>query len=274
MGKIKTSITVSLVNQAKGGPFVLWEGVEAGCKTASSLGFDAIELFAPSHEAVPVETLKGLLEASEIGLSAVGTGAGMVVRKLSLTDPDPNKRDQAKAFVKEMIAYGANFGAPAIIGSMQGRWGGEVSRDQALDWLRAALNELGGYAAEKGVCLIYEPLNRYETNLCNTMADGVSLCQSLETESVKLLADVFHMGIEEDDPASAMGAGKGYIGHVHFVDSNRKAAGRGHLNLKAIADALIKSGYDRYVSAECFPFPDSATAARETIEAYTALFAE
>jgi len=269
---IKTAITVSLVEEARGGPFVLWDGVEKGCETAAQLGFDAIELFAPSHEAVPVDTLKALLEKNQIGLAAVGTGAGMVKHGLHLCDPDESRRKAAKEFIRNMIQYGAQFGVPAIIGSMQGRWGGDVSREQAFDWLRSALNELGPIAGEQGTFLIYEPLNRYETNLCNTMAQGVELMQSLDTPDVKLLADVFHMCIEEDNPAEAMRAGKGYIGHVHFVDSNRKAPGMGHLDLKSIADALIEIDYPYYVSAECFPKPDSLTAAKSTIEAYRRLF--
>lgn len=269
---IKTAITVSLVEEARGGPFVLWDGVEKGCETAAELGFDAIELFAPSHEAVPVHTLKALLEKHNIGLAAVGTGAGMVKHGLNLCDPDESKRAAAKEFIRNMINYGAQFGVPAIIGSMQGRWGGDISKEQAFDWLRSALNELGPIAGEQGTFLIYEPLNRYETNMCNTMAEGVELMNTLDTRDVKLLADVFHMGIEEDNPADAMRAGKGYIGHVHFVDSNRKAAGMGHLDLKAIADALIETEYPYYVSAECFPKPDSLTAAKNTIEAYKQLF--
>lgn len=269
---IKTAITVSLVEQARGGPFVLWDGVDQGCQTASSLGFDAIELFAPGPDVVPVETLKELLNRHKIEIAAVGTGAGMVIHQLNLCDPDSGRRGQAKAFIQSMIQYGAQFGVPAIIGSMQGRWGGEISRDQAFDWLRSALNELGDIAGNEGVPLIYEPLNRYETNMCNTVAEGVELCQSLSTQHVKLLADVFHMGIEEADPAAAMASGKGFIGHVHFVDSNRKAAGMGHLDLDSIAKALIDIGYDRYVSAECFPQPDAETAARNTIEAYKRLF--
>jgi sugar phosphate isomerase/epimerase len=269
---IKTAITVSLVEEARGGPFVLWDGVEKGCATAAELGYDAIELFAPSHEAVDPATLKSLLEKHKLRLAAVGTGAGMVKHKLNLCDPDEGKRKAAKDFIRHMIAYGAQFGAPAIIGSMQGRWGGDVSKEQAFDWLRSALNELGPYAGGLGTFLIYEPLNRYETNLCNTMAEGVEFMKSLDNQDVKLLADVFHMCIEEDDPAQAMLDGKGFVGHVHFVDSNRKAAGMGHLDLAAIAKALIESGYEHYVSAECFPKPDSITAAKNTIDAYKKLF--
>ena len=70
--------------------------------------------------------------------------------------------------------------------------------------------------------------------------------KSLETDNVKLLADLFHMNIEEADLPAAIRAGKGAIGHVHFVDSNRQAAGLGHTDFAPIAAALVEIGYDGY----------------------------
>jgi sugar phosphate isomerase/epimerase len=94
----------------------------------------------------------------------------------------------------------------------------------------------------------------------------------LETSNVVLLADLFHMNIEEADIAAALRAGKGYIGHVHFVDSNRRPAGLGHLDFVPIAEALEDISYQGFASAEALPYPDSAAAARQTIEAFRQLF--
>ncbi len=265
---IRSAVTVSLVSEARGGPFVFWDDLPAACQSAAELGFDAIELFAPSPNEVAIDTLNSLLEHHQLQLAAVGTGAGMVKHGLSLTDADPNKRQAAKAFIRSMIDYGSNFRAPAIIGSMQGRWGGTIDREQALDLLRSALDELGSHAASLGVQLIYEPLNRYETNLIKTVADGVAFLKTLSTTNVKLLADLFHMNIEEANIAEAIRIGKGAIGHVHFVDSNRQATGMGHTDFAPIVAALVETGYHGYLSAEAFPLPDSRTAASHTIEAF------
>lgn len=269
---IKSAITVSLVEEARGGPFVFWDGIPAACARSAELGFDAIEIFAPSHDTVDRDELSVLLKEHNLKVAAVGTGAGMVKHGLSLTDPSPEKRDAAKEFIRQMIDFGGPFGAPAIIGSMQGKWGGDLDLDGALALLREALDELGPYAARHDVPLIYEPLNRYETNLIRTVADGVSFLKSLSTDNVKLLADLFHMNIEEADLASAIRAGQGYIGHVHFVDSNRQAAGRGHMDFAPIAAALIETNYDGYASAEAFPIPDSETTAVKTIETFNRYF--
>ena len=269
---IRSAVTVSLVAQARGGPFVFWDDLGAACRIAAELGFDAVEIFAPSPDAVDLDELRRLQDRHRLEVAAVGTGAGMVIHGLSLTDPAARRRRKAVDFVREIIDFGAACNAPAIVGSMQGRWGGELDRPAALELLAAALNELGAYAGEKGTALIYEPLNRYETNLVNTVADGAALLRALDGDNVKLLADLFHMNIEEADIAAAIRAGGGSIGHVHFVDSNRRAAGMGHLDFGPVAAALEEIGYDGYASAEAFPLPNPQAAAQATIASFRRLF--
>jgi sugar phosphate isomerase/epimerase len=269
---IRSAVTVSLVQEARGGPFVYWDDLPAACRSAAVLGYDAIELFAPSANAVDSKELERLLDDHGLKLAAVGTGAGKLVEGLTLTDTDRGRREVAVEFVRSLVDFGAAFGAPAVIGSMQGNWSAKLDKDAARDLLRDALDRLGEDAAQRGVPLVYEPLNRYETNLCNTVADGVSLVQSLSTGNVRLLADLFHMNIEEADPAAAIRAGKGHIGHVHFVDSNRRPAGCGHTDFAPVAAALHEIGYDGYASAEAFPWPDPEAAAKQTMTAFRRFF--
>jgi len=264
---LKSAVTVSLVEEARGGPFVFWDDLELACQKASELGFDAIELFAPGPDAVSQETLRGLLEKYQLSLAAVGTGAGWVIRKLNLTAGDATQRQGAIDFIRSMIDFGAPFGAPAIIGSMQGRWGGDLDQQSALGLLSEALNVLGPHAGQLGVPLIYEPLNRYETNLVTRIVDGVALMESLDNCHVRLLCDLFHMNIEEADLAEALRAGGQWVGHVHYVDSNRQAAGFGHMDFGPIVQALRDINYSGYLSAEALPLPDSDAAAQQTINA-------
>jgi len=265
---IKSAVTVSLVKEAEGGPFVFWHDLPAACQKAADLGYDAIELFAPGPDAVDPAELKALLGLHGLNLAAVGTGAGMVIQKLSLTDPDADQRAKAIHFVKTMIDLGGPFGAPAIIGSMQGKWGGDVSKEQALGWLAEALQELGKHASQYKIPLIYEPLNLYETNLICRMSDGAYFLEQSGIANVVLLADLFHMNIEEDDIAHGLKAAAKHLGHVHFVDSSRKPAGNGHMNYEPIAAALKEIGYDKYASAEAFPWPNPDDAAKQTIESF------
>jgi sugar phosphate isomerase/epimerase len=260
------------VNESRGGPFVFWDDLPAACQKAKALGFDAVEVFPPAPDAVNSAELRTLLKDNGLALAAVGTGAGWVKHRLNLTLPDAATRTKARTFIRSIIDFAGPLGAPAIIGSMQGRHGDGVDASTAHGCLADALNDLGEHAKQYGVPLIYEPLNRYETNMVCTVEAGVKLVKSLATRNVKLLADLFHMNIEEQDIAAAIRAGAGHIGHVHFVDSNRRPAGMGHLDFAPIAAALTEIGYDGFASAEALPFPDSDAAARQTITAFRRYF--
>ena len=130
---MRTAITLSRVAEAAAGPFVFHDSLADGFAKAAAAGFDDVELFFPGPDAVKIHEVKALCHQHGLGVAAVGTGAGMVKHGLSLTDPDPAKRDAALEFILAMIEFGGKLGAPAILGSMQGKWGGEVSRDQAAE---------------------------------------------------------------------------------------------------------------------------------------------
>lgn len=261
---MKSAVTISLVPEARGGPFVFWADLASSVRQAATLGFDAVEIFPPSADAIDPAELKSLLSDTGLSLAAVGTGAGWVKHKLTLTDPDT--REKAVAFVKGVIDFAGPFGASAIIGSMQGRSGNDPAGTRRM--LGEALALLGEDAAKHGVPLLYEPLNRYETNLVNTQADGERLIREYGPSNVKLLCDLYHMNIEEVDLAGALRNAGEYVGHVHFADSNRRAAGMGHTDFAPVVTALREIGYTGYLSAEVLPLPDPDAAARRTIDSF------
>ncbi|TWU05071.1 sugar phosphate isomerase/epimerase family protein [Stieleria varia] len=265
---MKSCITISLVEESRGGPFVLWDGLDKSIAFAAELGYDAVEIFAPGPESIDADDLGRMLDSAGLQLAALGTGAGWVKHRLQLADADAGKREQAKAFVRSIIDLAGGFGAAAIIGSMQGRSEGAVDKQTALAYLCEALEDGGDAAAKYGVPLIYEPLNRYETNQCCTVADGVQILESLSTDNVRLLCDLFHMNIEEEDIAAALITGGQWVGHIHFVDSNRRPVGCGHMQYGPIIDALRSIQYQGYLCAEAFPWPDPHEAARQTIRAF------
>jgi len=269
---IRSAVTISLVKEARGGPFVFWHDLPAACRSAKALGFDGIEVFPPSPEEVDGAELRRLLDDHGLALAAVGTGAGWVRQRLTLCLPEAAARQKARDFIRSIIDFAGPFGAPAIIGSMQGRHGDGVDAATARGYLTEALEDLGAHAKQYGVPLLFEPLNRYETNMVNTVEAGVELLRSLSTKNVRLLADLFHMNIEEVNIAAALRAGQGLIGHVHFVDSNRRPAGMGHIDYTPIAQALREIGFAGFASAEALPSPDSDGAARQTISAFRRYF--
>jgi sugar phosphate isomerase/epimerase len=267
---MKSAITICLVPEARQGPFV-WhttaagDGLAAACRTAAELGFDAVEIFPESAEAFPLAEIRRQLAEHGLGLAAVGTGAGWVKQKLHLCHGDPAVRQAAREFVAAIIDVAARCGAPAIIGSMQGRCEMEMSREEAIEHLGRALHMLEARAADQGQVLLYEPLNRYETNLFNLQGEAAAWLESQELARVQLLCDLFHMNIEEADVAAALVTAGHKVGHVHWADSNRQAMGLGHTLPGPIVAALRAIRYDGFVSAEVFPLPSALDAARQTI---------
>ncbi|MEK0451242.1 MAG: hypothetical protein RL088_3510 [Verrucomicrobiota bacterium] len=268
---MKSAITVCLVPEAKFGPFVFHDGLADGCARAARFGFDAVEIFPPAANAIDIAELQSLLDHHGLKVAAIGTGAGWVLHKYSLTSPDAENRRKAREFISAIIDLAGGFGAPAILGSMQGRYDAPVAREQALGWLAEALDELGEQAAQHHVPFLYEPLNRYETNLFNRQRDAANFLRSLRTRNVKLLCDLFHMAIEEADLAATLEVCGPLVGHVHFADSNRRAIGMGHTQVAPIIESLRAIGYTGYLSAEILPLPDADTAAIQTMESVRAL---
>jgi sugar phosphate isomerase/epimerase len=107
---MKSAITISLMPEARGGPFVYWDDLAA----AARHGFDAVEIFTPAANAIPLSTVQGLRAKHSLGLVAVGTGAGWVKHQLRLTDPDPAVRARARDFIYGIINFAGILGAPAF----------------------------------------------------------------------------------------------------------------------------------------------------------------
>jgi len=269
---IKSSVTISIVEEARGGPFVFHEDFLLGCQKAADLGFDAVELFAPGPDAISASKINTIIGDLGLGLAAVGTGAGMVIHQYSLSDSDDLKRQKAVDFARSMIDLGADFGAPAIVGSMQGNSEPNEEKEEAVRRLTDSMQKLGEHADSQGVALLLEPINRYESNLINTVGAACDLINNQASDSLRVMADLFHMNIEEIDIAEALVSTGKLVGHVHFADSNRSAVGMGHTEMAPIAAALKDIDFDGYLSAEIFPKPDGDTAAAQTKKSFDTYF--
>jgi sugar phosphate isomerase/epimerase len=198
----------------------------------------------------------------------VGTGAGWVKHKLRLTDPDPVVRQRAREFASAIVAVAGELGAPAIIGSMQGRCEAGLARAQVLEWLGEALEELSGQSARFNQVLLYEPLNRYETDVFTRQGEAAAFLGKLRSRNVRLLCDLFHMNLEERSIADTLLDVGPMVGHIHWADSNRQAMGFGHTEVGPIIAALRKIGYSGYLSAEVFPLPSAVVAAQKSLESF------
>jgi len=125
------------------------------------------------------------------------------------------------------------------------------SDEESRRLLVEALVELGAHAVAAGSQLFLEPLNRYEDYLVNTLADAVSVVEEVGSPGVTVIADTFHMSIEEADCGRAIEAAGAHIGHVQLGDSNRLEPGAGHYDWPGTLAALDRIGFDGWLAMEC-----------------------
>ncbi|HEV3476084.1 MAG TPA: sugar phosphate isomerase/epimerase family protein [Rubrobacteraceae bacterium] len=129
----------------------------------------------------------------------------------------------------------------------------EVSRTREEDRrvLLDALEELGEHADREGTLVLLEPLNRYEDHMLNRLEEAVELSRASGRVSVKVMGDLFHMNIEEDDATESIRRAEGHLAHVHLADSNRAHPGAGHNDFASTFAALRDIGFDGYLAMEC-----------------------
>jgi sugar phosphate isomerase/epimerase len=232
----------------------------------ASWGYDGVELAVRDPALVNAEELAHVSASYGLAVPAIGTGQAWGEEGLSFTDPRPEIRAAAIARIQGHVPLAARLGAVIIIGLLRGIVRPGVTKEEAHEWLVAALQQCSGVAAAQGVRLALEPINRYETTLVNNVAEGLDLIEEVGAGNFGLLLDTFHMNIEEPRiEASIIQAGP-RIFHFHVADSNRWHPGAGHLDFAAILAALVSSGYNGFVSGEFLPRPDADTAARRAIE--------
>jgi sugar phosphate isomerase/epimerase len=215
-----------------------------------------------------------LRDAARPGLEPVRGLAPTACPELDgwLGDFDGPARRRAIDGLRRQLDGIAALGGRAVI--TPAAWGMFTSRlppfdepprtpEQDREVLLEGLAELGAHAAAAGVFLLLEPLNRYEDHMVNTIAAAAELAEASGSDAVRVLADTYHMNIEEDDPCEALRAAAGRLGAVHLSDSNRHQPGTGHVPFAAIVATLRETGFDGPLSVECRLRGEPATAVRE-----------
>jgi len=260
---MKKSIVIS-TSSTKFSALVFKENLKESIKKVVNLGFDGAELAVRNPKDLKVENVIEIIKENNLEVPAIGTGQAYGEEGLSFSDPDEVVRKTAVERIKDQIIFASHFDAQVIIGLIRGKIEESVNRAEAENWTIDCLRKCTEFAKEYNIRLTLEPVNRYESNFINTLNEGVEFIKRVGASNLGLLADTFHMNIEEVSIYDSIVQAKDYITHVHFADSNRWAPGCGHLDFKEIIKTLKKINYQGYVSAEILPLPDPDSCARLT----------
>jgi sugar phosphate isomerase/epimerase len=246
------------------------------------LGFDGIEL-TTSSRLQHLDEIQAAMQETGIQpsiTSALGGGC--------LIDPRREERDLAVRGHVEALELAAQVGAygvispPVITMKMQPDrpripdLSPVVSRDDVERQLVITLyQEISRRGEELGTAIIVEPLNRYEQWWPCTLREGVEICDAVGSPACRMMADLFHMNIEDADmPAAIREAGTEYIYNVHLADSHRRLPGSGHTDFRSCFRALKEIGYDKFCGLECRVDGDPMAALAENATYLRGLWAE
>ncbi len=220
---------------------------------AHSLGYDGLE----------IPTLDARLELRRIreGLGnpprmiPIWVGGGSPSRDLS----NPSERIQRAgvAYLRRLVDLCAGSGGELVAGPLYGavgrvRYLSPARRDAALSRVARHLSLVARYAASRSVRIALEPLNRYDTSLVNTVAQGIELLERIGEPNVGLALDTFHMNIEERSVGKALREAGRQLFYLQACENDRGAVGSGHVPWTEWRDALRSISYDGWVGVESF----------------------
>ena len=253
------------------------------CRSLAEIGLDGIEITSP-FTLDDCAMINGVTR--ETGIQPVLTSCGGAC----LVDPRRDERERGVAMLVEQLEVAAEIGALGVIHppliSMKMQIGGP--RERLPDLLPvASITELERALlvtlyqqvckrAEKlGTCIIVEPLNRYEQWWPCTLADGAAICKEVGSDGCRIMADFFHMHIEETDIGKAISETVDLIVNVHIADSTRQTPGTGLTEFSPGFKALKKGGYQHFLGLECgIPGDDKLKELKRAAKYVRKLYAE
>jgi D-psicose/D-tagatose/L-ribulose 3-epimerase len=219
----------------------------------AGMGFDMIEVPLENIGDLDYEEGRRIIEDNGLAVSAC---AAMGPDR-DLIHPDGSIRDSGMAYVRQAIEATQKLGATNLVGPIYAAVGRtwqatpeERARD--VDVLVSQLGQLAQHAADHGVTLCLEPLNRFETSFLNLTEQAIEIIDRVDHPACALMLDTFHMNIEERSPGDAIRAAGPRLKHVHACENDRGAPGTGSINWPAVAQALHDIDYDGPVVIESF----------------------
>ncbi len=224
--------------------------LETALENTHKLGYKLIEFSYLDPSQVDVAWLAGRIR--ELGLDvAVSMGlppegdissddAAIVANGIDILD-------RAVALVRDL----GGTKLAGILSSAHGKQEHALTR-KGWDTSVSSLAKVAERAKAAGVTLNLEIVNRFESNMLNTAAQGLAYIRDTGASNVFLHLDTFHMNIEEADVGLAIRHAAGKIGYIHIGESHRGYLGTGTIDFRAIFDALASIGWDDYVTFESF----------------------
>ena len=245
------------------GPILFHDGnLTSALSLAARIGFDGTDLFI--HEQLSEQRAHELRRALDNEGLVAGMVAGiwMGASGVDLAHSDESRRHASIDAVRAHLETVAILGGGAPLGFIRGRRGDRPA-EQYEAILALSVRVLMEQCRASGTPLYLEPINRYEIDSFPSVASTLAFLHAFELDFVSVLADFFHMNIEDPSIPQALTQAGNRIGHVHAPDSNRLVPGRGHIDFVEVFRRLRAAGYTATVAIEALVDSDAEAEAAQ-----------
>lgn len=226
------------------------EGLEMALRKSAEHGYKTIEFAYLRPEKFDLSKLSKLAKSLDV---EIGVTMGLPLAK-DVSSEDAETVKAGKAMLSDAVRAVRDIGGNKLGGilySAHTKYNRQPTK-KGWDNSVATIAAVGDLAKSCGVDLVLEVVNRFETNLLNTTAQGLKFLKETGSDHVRLHLDTFHMNIEEANPAAAIRLAGDKLGYFHIGESNRGYLGDGVINFDLMFDALLDIGYSRDIVFESF----------------------
>lgn len=226
------------------------DGIRESVRRTRLAGFDLIEF--PLMDPFTFDVGAARAALAEHGLAATGSlGLGEAT---DVSSADPAVVRAGEDLLNRAVDVLAELGSPHLCGVIYSalRKYMEPASPRGLAHSREVLARVSRRAADAGVRVSLEVVNRYESNVMNTAREAVEYLAAVDGADLGIHLDTYHMNIEETDMASPVADAGEALTYVHIGESNRGYLGTGTVDFDALFRALHRSRFDGPIVFESF----------------------
>jgi 5-keto-L-gluconate epimerase len=258
------------INLSEYAPFPFTGDIKTCILKAKKYDFKGIELSIRTPEDIDIKTCEYYLSKYNLSISAIATGQNFVMDGICFVSPEKQIRAEAVRRFKLNIDLASKYMANVIIGGIRGTTAASksASKNDIISRIEECTTKLLEYAEIRDVVLLFEAVNRYEIAYGRSLEETANIVRSYNNNNLKMLADTYHMNIEETSFYDSLYNSRDILGYIHLCDNNRMAAGLGRIDFTPVFKALTNIGYNGYLCAEVLPLPDPETVLKTTKNTY------
>jgi D-psicose/D-tagatose/L-ribulose 3-epimerase len=244
------------VSNALGVHALVWTGgwspneAELAIASTAAAGYDLIEIPALDPSRIDIADTRERLRAHGLRSSVT---LGLTFDN-DINSEDRTKIDAGRATLMSALdttrGIGGEYLGGVIFGAMDKYPGPTTSAARANS--AAVIKELAQEAARDDITIGLEFVNRYESNLLNTVQDTLDYMELVGEDNVVVHADVYHMNIEENGFRDPFLLCEDRLGYVHIGESNRGYLGDGTIDFQEVFGALAEMNYSGTITFESF----------------------